>query len=49
MGQILKALEDWWMASGFPEDKALVLERLKSIAPLPNAVASPHKDEPTAE
>ncbi len=31
MGAILTALEDWWVASGFPDDKAEVLQRLKSV------------------
>jgi poly(A) polymerase len=28
MGRLLKRLEDWWMAAGFPEDKQAVLEQL---------------------
>jgi poly(A) polymerase len=31
MGLTLKALEDWWIAAGFPEDKEQVLRRLASI------------------
>jgi poly(A) polymerase len=49
MGALLSALEDWWMASGFPEEKALVLERLTSIAALPKAQAFPHKKEGESE
>lgn len=29
MGRVLAALEDWWVTSGFPEDKNAVLERLR--------------------
>ena len=28
MGRLIKRLEDWWMAAGFPEEKARVLEQL---------------------
>jgi poly(A) polymerase len=31
MGRTLKALEDWWIAAGFPDDKEQVLRRLASI------------------
>jgi poly(A) polymerase len=31
MGRTLKALEDWWIAADFPEDKEEVLRRLASI------------------
>ena len=31
MGRTLRALEDWWIAAGFPEDKEQVLRRLASI------------------
>lgn len=49
MGALLGALEDWWMASGFPEDKAVVLERFASIAALPRAQAIAHKEESERE
>jgi poly(A) polymerase len=49
MGAILKALEDWWMAAGFPEDKAEVLKRLESIALLPAAAASAQKGDVSKE
>jgi poly(A) polymerase len=45
-GAILRALEDWWTAAGFPEDKALLLRRLDALAPLPNAAGGAHKDVP---
>lgn len=32
IGRILKALEDWWIAAGFPSDKKAVLERARAIA-----------------
>jgi hypothetical protein len=28
MGRLLKRLEDWWMAAGFPADKHAVLAQL---------------------
>jgi poly(A) polymerase len=31
MGGMLRALEDWWIAAGFPEDKEQVLRRLASM------------------
>jgi poly(A) polymerase len=31
MGRILKRLEDWWMAAGFPADKHAVLEQLDAL------------------
>jgi poly(A) polymerase len=31
MGGMLRALEDWWMAAGFPEDREQVLRRLGSM------------------
>jgi poly(A) polymerase len=31
MGRTLRALEDWWIAAGFPEDKEQVLQRLTAI------------------
>jgi poly(A) polymerase len=49
MGAILKALEDWWMAAGFPEDKTKVLKRLESIAGLPSETASAHKGDVSKE
>ena len=45
-GAMLRALEDWWMAAGFPEDKALLLKRLDAVAPLPSPAGSAHKDLP---
>src|SRR5262245_30533084 len=45
-GAMLRALEDWWMAAGFPEDKAVLLKRLDAVAPLPSPGASAHKDLP---
>jgi poly(A) polymerase len=39
MGAVLKALEDWWMAAGFPEDKETVLKRLEIMSPPPKAMA----------
>jgi poly(A) polymerase len=35
MGRALKALEDWWIAAGFPEDKEQVLQRLASLGVVP--------------
>ena len=32
MGRVLKALEDWWMAAGFPSDKDEVLRRADELA-----------------
>lgn len=46
LGAMLRALEDWWMAAGFPQDKALLLKRLDVVAPLPSAAGSAHKDLP---
>jgi poly(A) polymerase len=31
MGRILKRLEDWWVAAGFPADKHAVLEQLDAL------------------
>jgi hypothetical protein len=31
LGQTLGALEDWWAASGFPDDKDAVLKRLAAL------------------
>lgn len=31
MGRLLKRLEDWWMAAGFPADKEAVLDRLEAL------------------
>jgi len=31
MGRLLKHLEDWWMAAGFPADKQAVLDRLAAL------------------
>jgi poly(A) polymerase len=31
MGRLLKRLEDWWMAAGFPADKHAVLEQLGTL------------------
>jgi poly(A) polymerase len=31
MGRLLKRLEDWWMAAGFPADKDAVLARLDAV------------------
>jgi poly(A) polymerase len=31
MGRLLKSLEDWWMAAGFPADKNAVLAQLDSL------------------
>jgi poly(A) polymerase len=45
MGAILKSLEDWWLAAGFPSDKAVVLKRLDSMLPLPSGDAAAHKSE----
>jgi poly(A) polymerase len=47
MGAILKALEDWWMAAGFPEDKETVLKRLEIMTPLSKAVRQ-DKGDPRA-
>jgi len=41
MGAILKVLEDWWTASGFPEDKAVVLKRLESLGSLAKGGSEP--------
>jgi poly(A) polymerase len=49
MGALLRTLEDWWVASGFPEDKELVLKRLASIAALPNPQTFAHKKESKTE
>jgi poly(A) polymerase len=46
LGAMLRALQDWWMAAGFPEDKALLLKRLDAVAPLPSPLGSAHKDLP---
>jgi poly(A) polymerase len=46
LGAMLRTLEDWWMAVGFPEDKALLLKRLDAVAPLPSAAGSAHKELP---
>jgi poly(A) polymerase len=48
LGATLKALEDWWMATGFPADKALVLKRLDAMAPLPSTAGSAHNDPAAA-
>jgi poly(A) polymerase len=47
MGAVLKALEDWWIAAGFPEDKEAVLRRLQIMSPL-RKTAREDKDEPPA-
>lgn len=31
MGRLLKGLEDWWMAAGFPADKQAVLDQLAAL------------------
>ena len=31
MGRLLKRLEDWWMAAGFPADKQAVLKQLDAL------------------
>ena len=31
MGRLLRRLEDWWMAAGFPADKHAVLEQLGAL------------------
>lgn len=31
MGRLIKRLEDWWMAAGFPADKDTVLEQLAAL------------------
>jgi poly(A) polymerase len=31
MGRMLKRLEDWWMAAGFPADKDAVLDQLEAL------------------
>lgn len=31
MGRMLKRLEDWWMAAGFPADKHAVLDQLEAL------------------
>jgi poly(A) polymerase len=31
MGRLLKRLEDWWMAAGFPADKETVLAQLEAL------------------
>jgi poly(A) polymerase len=33
MGRTLRALEDWWIAAGFPEEKEQLLRQLASIGP----------------
>ena len=48
LGSTLRALEDWWMAAGFPEDKALLLKRLDVMAPLPSTTGSAHKNVPAS-
>lgn len=48
LGAMLSALEDWWMAAGFPEDKALLLKRLDVMAPLPRTAGSAHKNVPAS-
>ena len=48
LGAMLRALEDWWMAAGFPEDKALLFKRLDVMAPLPSTAGSAHKDVPAS-
>ena len=47
LGALLRALEDWWAASGFPQDRLLLLKRLDAMAPLPSPAGSAHKDPPT--
>ena len=47
LGAMLRSLEDWWMAAGFPQEKALLLKRLDAIAPLPSPSGSAHKNLPT--
>ncbi|MEQ1754610.1 MAG: CCA tRNA nucleotidyltransferase [Micropepsaceae bacterium] len=32
VGRVLKQVEDWWVENDFPEDRALVMERLKLAA-----------------
>ena len=49
LGAMLRALEDWWMAAGFPEDKALLFKRLDVMAPLPSTAGSAHKDPASTE
>jgi poly(A) polymerase len=44
MGAILRMLEDWWTAAGFPEDKGAVLRRLEAMGGLPAVAGSAHKD-----
>ncbi|HEY7747114.1 MAG TPA: CCA tRNA nucleotidyltransferase [Aestuariivirgaceae bacterium] len=43
MGAMLKALEDWWMASGFPDDKHVILKRLEALRRLPSSASFGHK------
>jgi hypothetical protein len=31
MGRLLKRLEDWWMAAGFPADRQAVLDQLGAL------------------
>ncbi|HEU4498460.1 MAG TPA: hypothetical protein VFR60_03900, partial [Sphingomicrobium sp.] len=44
MGAILRMLEDWWTAAGFPEDKGAVLRRLETMGGLPAVAGSAQKD-----
>jgi poly(A) polymerase len=44
MGAILRMLEDWWTAAGFPEDKRALLRRLETMGSLPAARGSAHKN-----
>jgi poly(A) polymerase len=48
LGAMLRALEDWWMAAGFPGDEALLLKRLHVMAPLPSAAGSAHNNVPAS-
>jgi poly(A) polymerase len=32
VGQILRSVEDWWVAAGFPDDRNLLLSKLASAA-----------------
>jgi hypothetical protein len=45
MGRTLRALEDWWIAAGFPEDKEQVLRRLASIGTAVSKDDAPITDE----
>jgi poly(A) polymerase len=45
MGRTLKALEDWWIAAGFPEDKEQVLRRLASIGTAASKDETPKTSE----